>query len=93
MLSDAFEHENYKSDFTLFDGNSQGFRIATVLNGWKYNGGLRLSAASLAAMVKYPYSSSDKNGKSGKFGYMSSESEYFYRVFRECGLSVGPQRS
>lgn len=86
IIQDAFKIEEHASNFKMFDGNAQGFRIATTLNGRKYDGGLRLSAATLSAMIKYPYSSSDSKGKRGKFGFMASERDYFLKVFKECGL-------
>ena len=86
IVEDAFRNTRYRNDFVFFDGNAQGFRIATTLNGRKYAGGLRLGAATLCAMVKYPYSSSDSNGKPGKFGYMNSEERLFQSIFRACGL-------
>lgn len=82
----AWRKKGAENDFLFFDGNAQGFRIATTLNGWKYKGGLRLSSSTLCAMVKYPYGSSDAGGKPGKFGYMASEANYFVRVFEDCGL-------
>ncbi|WP_100180765.1 MULTISPECIES: deoxyguanosinetriphosphate triphosphohydrolase family protein [Bradyrhizobium] len=89
IVKDAFCNVDLKNDFLLFDGNAQGFRIATTLNGRKYDGGLRLGAATLCAMVKYPYGSSEEGGKPGKFGFMNSESEYFRTVFGTCGLTDG----
>ncbi len=87
LLSKAFENNAYKNDFQKFDGNAHGFRVATSLAGWRLKGGLRLSAASLASMVKYPWSSEhDVAITKGKFGFLQTEAEYFDKVFTECGL-------
>ncbi|WP_315720106.1 MULTISPECIES: dGTP triphosphohydrolase [unclassified Bradyrhizobium] len=89
IVEHALQNEQYKNDFVCFDGNAQGFRIATTLNGRKYAGGLRLGAATLCAMAKYPYGSSDPCGKKGKFGYMTSEEKLFEAAFQTCGLADG----
>lgn len=81
----------HKCDLALFDGNAQGFRIATRLAGWKHLGGLRLSAGTLSSMVKYPYPSTAPVAKEKeKFGFLSSETEYAHRLFERCGLVEGP---
>ncbi len=41
-------------NLTCFDGNSQGFRIITNLAGWKNDGGLKLTYATLGTFLKYP---------------------------------------
>lgn len=46
-----------KSDFTRFDGNAMGFRILTNTEYDTGEGGMRLSFPTLAAMMKYPWSS------------------------------------
>jgi dGTPase len=46
--------ESEIKDLENFDGNSQGFRIITNLAGWKAEGGLRLTYATLGAFLKYP---------------------------------------
>lgn len=43
-----------KYDYTQFDGNAEGFRILTKLQFLNDLKGLNLTAASLAAFVKYP---------------------------------------
>lgn len=78
----------HQNDLEQFDGNAQGFRIATRLAAWKGRGGLRLSAGTLSAMVKYPFPSTSPiaKAKKGKFGYMSTEEKYASTVFEKCGL-------
>lgn len=43
-----------KQNLCNFDGNSQGFRVITNLAGWRNQGGLRLTYATLGAFLKYP---------------------------------------
>jgi len=68
-----------RKDFERFDGNAQAFRILTRLQGWGYDrGGLRLTAATLGALVKYPNASHVDSGfKEGKFGFYDSEKDVF----------------
>lgn len=42
------------ADFENFDGNAQGFRILSKLEYHFLDGGMRLTAATLASMIKYP---------------------------------------
>lgn len=53
------DREEQKNDFLNFDGNAQGFRIITKTQGWRNQGGLRLTYATLGAFSKYPNSSSN----------------------------------
>ncbi len=75
-------------DFTSFDGNSQGFRILTKLQGWRGRGGLQLSYGVLGAFSKYPFSSivgALKYGKD-KFGFMHADRAAASQIFTELGM-------
>ncbi len=79
------------SDFEMFEGNAQGFRILTKLQNWRNAGGLRLSYATLGTFMKYPRTSDirdvnpkDSGGK--KFGIMQSERDSFREIAAELGL-------
>ena len=74
-------------DFKHLDGNAQSFRIVTQLENSYFNGGLRLTFATLGTLVKYPYSSKkcEYTGKS-KFNFFKSEKKLFKLVFKELGL-------
>ncbi|BBG66214.1 deoxyguanosinetriphosphate triphosphohydrolase [Hydrogenimonas sp.] len=79
--------ETQRNDFRHFDGNAQSFRIVTQLENYLYNGGLRLTYATLATLVKYPFSSNEcKKREKSKFGYFQSEKELFDRIFDALGL-------
>lgn len=83
-------------DFLNFDGNPQTFRLVTKLQIHKDEYGLNLTYASLAALVKYPFTSSIKtnspNGDrfySKALGIFESEKDILEEVWEETGLSAG----
>ncbi len=43
------------SELCLHEGNAQGFRMITRSMGWRQQGGLNLTAATLGAFGKYPF--------------------------------------
>lgn len=59
-------------DFTKFDGNAQAMRIATKLQYFGEKTNLCLTAVTLGALVKYPFSSNYDYGKD-KFSFFQSE--------------------
>ncbi len=78
--------ENEWADLTNFEGNAQGFRILTQING-----GLRLTYPVLAAFTKYPHGSlfdnADKTRKSHKkYGYFQSEATLFGEMAEQLQL-------
>lgn len=44
-----------RSDLTVFEGNAQGFRVLTSGEYHQYDGGMRLTYATLGAFLKYPW--------------------------------------
>jgi dGTPase len=81
--------DSRKEDFTLFDGNAQGFRIITQLENDKWAGGLQLTYAVLGTFTKYPRASNiQKRNYIGaqKPGFFKSEEGYFYDVANQLGL-------
>jgi dGTPase len=77
-----------QAEFANCDGNAQGFRIVTRLTGWRPEGGLQLTAATLGALVKYPFLAADSQKPWGrrKFGFYASEAALFGEVAEEVGL-------
>lgn len=86
------------ADFLLFDGNPQGFRICTKLQLSSLNdlaglSGLNLTATTLAAMLKYPWTSdrieTARIGQEAakKAGYFGTEDEVARWIFRLFGLA------
>lgn len=91
VVSDA----DIENDFTCFDGNAQGFRILTRLQGWRYRGGLQLTYAVMGAFAKYPFSS--KHGKEKKkYGFMHNDAGAAKTIFGALGMierhALGPTR-
>jgi dGTPase len=81
-----------QADFTGFEGNAQGFRILTRLQNWHDQGGLRLTAATLATFTKYPRQSTidptlaSGDCAAGKFGIFQSDKEQFVQIAGATGL-------
>ena len=77
-------------DLTNFDGNPQGFRIATRLSGKETRTGMNLTFVQLASMLKYVGLPKDINTatltKAGAFG---TESEALQQVMSRFELKVG----
>jgi len=78
-------------DLARFDGNAQGFRILTRADGYRQRGGMRLTLATLAAFLKYPWDAADpraaRGGEPGvKFGHFATEAAAFAEVRDAVGL-------
>lgn len=71
-------------DFTMFDGNAQGFRVITKLQILNDDKGLNLTFATLASYIKYPYF----QNKKGKRGIFQSEKCLLKEIASECDLLV-----
>ncbi|TYT24965.1 dNTP triphosphohydrolase [Luteimonas viscosa] len=86
----AFDRDLLK-DFLLFEGNAQGFRILTRLQHQDHQSGLRLTASTLRAFMKYPWMADAIKGDDGpkKFGVFRSEQAVFEWASRETGLDIG----
>ncbi|MDF2143263.1 dGTP triphosphohydrolase [Paenirhodobacter sp. CAU 1674] len=79
-------------EFTKFDGNPQTLRLVTRLQTHAYGLGLDLSAATLAAMLKYPVSAKNRNKKKPahkKVGYFETERDIVEWIRNETGLKEG----
>lgn len=75
--------ENEWFDLTRYEGNANAFRLLTQQLKGRRSGGFRLSYASLASLVKYPYPASS-NGK--KFGFFQSEIDAFSQIANALGI-------
>lgn len=71
-----------KAEFEHFEGNAQGFRVLSRLQGWRETGGLQLTSATLATFAKYPRSADKAIAAGGKvkYGFFESEIELFEEV-------------
>lgn len=81
-----------RSDFTRFEGNAQALRLVSKLQNTAGPAGLNLTAATLAALMKYPVASSDVDdarAATKKHGYFASEQELVAWIREETGLEPG----
>jgi dGTPase len=75
------------NDFQNFEGNAQGLRIITQLEYYLFEGGMRLTYATLGTFMKYPWTS-DLMMKSGKqkYGCDRTETAILAEIANELGL-------
>ena len=84
--------EDTLQDLRHFDGNPQGFRIATRLSGKDTETGLNLTFVQLASMLKYiglPQDIDEKIPTRKKAGAFNTESHALEEVKSCFGLDVG----
>ena len=79
-LSDA-----ERRDVQGYEGNAHSLRQIASLQSYRNSGGLRLTAASVGALLKYPWSST-RDGTRGKFNIYQTEMPYIRSVAAELGL-------
>lgn len=73
------------ADLTNFEGNANTFRTLTHTFKGRRKGGFAMTYSTLAAIVKYPYSSS-LAGEKGKFGFFTTERNDFRKIFDTLGI-------
>lgn len=87
---ETFDKKEFQ-DFLLFEGNAQAFRLTTALEGYGYDGkpgGMRLTYATLATLIKYPWDSSDTRAETKqKHNAHQTEIEDLSLIFTELGLT------
>lgn len=85
-----------QADFLNFEGNAQGFRVLTQLEYHQFDGGMRLTYATMGAFLKYPWTAqqiSQTGNKAQKFGCYQSELPILENIAEKLGLpQLGPQR-
>lgn len=74
-----------RRDLATYEGNAQGFRIITQLENHRFEGGLRLTFATIGTTLKYPWTS-EHAGSKGKFSCYQSEKAILREVASELGL-------
>ncbi len=77
--------ERFWDDITHFEGNANAFRLLTHQFQGRRPGGFVMTYATLASIVKYPFSS-DCAGQHGKFGFFESERADYQRVADDLGI-------
>ena len=74
------------ADLTNFEGNANLLRLLTHQFKGRRAGGMSLTYACLAAMIKYPFASTERTRK-GKYGFFQSERDAFLSIAEETGLA------
>jgi len=77
------------SDLTNFEGNANAFRLLTHQFNGRRKGGFALTYATLASLIKYPFSSLNRSAKN-KYGYFTTEVETFQTIAKKVGLVSSP---
>ena len=72
------------NDITHFDGNANTFRLLTHQFHGRRAGGFVMTYSTLAAIAKYPFSSSLATHP--KFGFFEAERKAFAHIFHELGI-------
>jgi dGTPase len=72
-------------DLIHFEGNANAFRLLTHQFEGRRKGGFAMTYATLASIVKYPFSSS-LAGEKGKFGFFTGEEDGFRHIADTLGL-------
>lgn len=76
-----------RADLLTFEGNAQGFRLLANKRSGIYDGGMRLTYATLASFIKYPWSAHDNpNPAKKKFGAFQHELPLLAEVAKATGL-------
>ena len=78
-------NEEEWNDIIHFEGNANAFRLLTHQFNGRRRGGFALTYATLASIVKYPYSSLYA-GEKPKFGFFHTEAETFRTIAEDLGL-------
>jgi dGTPase len=81
-----------RADFLAFDGNAQGFRTLTQLENYRFDGGLRLTHATLGALMKYAASAHERDPSvlaRKKPGFFSAERHYVEALASSMALPLG----
>lgn len=78
--------EEQWNDLIHFEGNANSFRTLVHQFKGRRPGGFAMTYSTLASIVKYPFSST-MAGKKGKFGFFTTEKEYFERIANELGIT------
>jgi dGTPase len=82
------------NDLQSFEGNAQGLRVLTTVENHIYEGGLRLTYATLGSYIKYPWTSlpshNEQRPKKNKFGVYTSELKLFHEIASALGIKAQP---
>ncbi len=73
------------TDLINFEGNANAFRQLTHQFAGRRQGGMSLTYATLATLIKYPYPSFNNNNKK-KYNFFHSERDTFKKVMDGCEI-------
>ena len=74
-----------QNDFLYWEGNAQAFRVLTQVEHHLFDGGMRLTYATLGAMMKYPWTSCQRN-ENDKYGCFWSEKNILEAVCQKLEM-------
>lgn len=72
-------------DLIAFEGNANAIRILAHQFNGRRAGGLALTSATLATLIKYPYPSFENGGRK-KYNVFCSELDIFDRIMSDCAI-------
>src|SRR5690606_23438818 len=79
-----------RADLEWFEGNAQGLRVLTTAEYHQYDGGMRLTYATLATFLKYPWLAERARAglapRSDKFSAFDAERELFVEICEATGM-------
>jgi dGTPase len=79
-----------QADLKNFEGNAQGLRILTTTEYYQFDGGMRLTYATLAAFIKYPWCAVETQQglrpKSNKYGIYQADLANVGEIAGKTGL-------
>ncbi|MDQ8935660.1 deoxyguanosinetriphosphate triphosphohydrolase [Acinetobacter rudis] len=82
-----------QADVRQFEGNAQGLRLLSKIDYHPYDGGMRLTYATLGAYLKYPWLSKTiaaqgdiPASQRAKFGCYQSEKDILQQIAQQLGL-------
>ena len=74
-----------RSDIQTYEGNAHSLRLVASLEMYRQRGGMRLTAAVIGTLLKYPWSSMQASDN-GKFNIYQTELPFIRHVAAELGL-------
>ena len=74
-----------RNDVQTYEGNAHSLRILANLEMYRGKGGMRLTSATIGALLKYPWTTLDPAGLK-KFNIYQAELPFIRRVAEELGL-------
>lgn len=79
-----------QADLKNFEGNAQGLRILTTSEYHQYDGGMRLTYATLGAFIKYPWGALETvqglRPKTAKYGIYQADKHHVEEIVKKTGL-------